>query len=202
MIAQTKIVLIETKGEKNMSFLSYSKDFQGVSDIFLRDPERYLPFVQLLDNVMSKESELSKAQKEMIALYSSQLNGCHYCVDSHSCVLTSLKTDKDLVRSLANSSPAGVDNKLHAVFEFANKLSLQPGKINETDIDAVRLAGWSDQTIEDTICVVSTFAFLNRLVDGFGLIGSGDHFQQVGHMVAQQGYQPLVNMIQQKTSNS
>ncbi len=185
-----------------MSFLSYSKNFQGVGDIFLRDPELYLPFVQLLNNVMSKESELSKAQKEMIALYSSQLNGCHYCVDSHSSVLTSLKTDEDFVRSLANGSPEEVNDKLRAVFKFANKLTLEPGNIIDTDIDAMRLAGWSDQTIEDTICVVSTFAFLNRLADGFGLVGSDDHFQQVGDMVAQYGYQPLVKMIQQKTSST
>jgi len=183
-----------------MSFLSYSKNFQGVGDIFMRDAERYLPFVQLLDNVMSKKSELSKAQKEMIALYSSHLNGCQYCVDSHSCVLTNLKTDEDLVQSLANSSTDKLDDKLRTVFKFANKLTLEPGNINETDIDAIRSAGWSEQTIEDTICVVCTFAFLNRLADGFGLVGSVDHFQQVGGMVAQQGYQPLVKMIQQKVS--
>ncbi len=184
-----------------MSFLSYSKDFQGVGDVFLRDPERYLPFVQLLDNVMSSDSELSKAQKEMIALYSSHLNGCHYCVDSHSCVLTNMETDEQLVHSLANGSFGVIDDKLQAVFKFANKLTLEPGKINETDIAAMRSVGWSDQTIEDTICVVSTFAFLNRLADGFGLVGSSTHFQQVGGMVAGQGYQPLVKMIQQKVNN-
>ncbi len=185
-----------------MPFLSYSKDFQGVGDIFMRDSELYLPFVQLLNNVMSKESELSKAQKEMIALYSSHLNGCHYCVDSHSCVLISLKTDEDLVRSLANGSTGVMDDKLRAVFKFANKLTLEPGNVSGTDIDAMRSAGWSDQSVEDTICVVSTFAFLNRLADGFGLVGSGDHFQQIGGMVAQQGYQPLVKMIQQKANST
>ncbi|VAW60172.1 hypothetical protein MNBD_GAMMA11-65 [hydrothermal vent metagenome] len=185
-----------------MSFPGYSRDFQGISDVFMRDPERYLPFVQLLDNVMSEVSELSKVQKEMIALYSSHLNGCHYCVDSHSSVLISLKTDENLVRSLANSSIDVLDDKLRAVFKFASKLSLDPGNICDADIVAVRSAGWSDQTIEDTICIVSTFAFLNRLVDGFGLVGSDEHFQQVGGMVSQQGYKPLVKMIQQKIRGS
>ncbi|VAW73744.1 hypothetical protein MNBD_GAMMA12-269 [hydrothermal vent metagenome] len=180
-----------------MSYLSYSKDFQGVGDIFMRDPVRYLPFVQLLDNVMSSESELTKAQKEMIALYTSRLNSCNYCVDSHSCVLTALVTDEDLVSSLANNSTDQLDDKLQAVFKFAKKLTLEPQNINETDIETVRLAGWLNQTIEDVICVVSTFAFLNRLADGFGITGSDNHFQQVGSMVAQQGYDPLVKMIQQ-----
>jgi len=185
-----------------MSYLSYSRDFQGVGDIFLRDPVRYLPFVQLLENVMSTESELSKAQKEMIALYSSRLNGCHYCVSSHSSVLASLKTDEALVRSLVNGSTGPLDDKLRAVFKFAHKLTVEPGNISEADIEAVSSAGWSDQTIEDTICVVSTFAFLNRLVDGFGVAGSEDHFEQVGGMVAEQGYQPLVKMVQQKTGGA
>ncbi|GMQ88303.1 MAG: hypothetical protein BMS9Abin08_1539 [Gammaproteobacteria bacterium] len=183
-----------------MSYLSYSRDFQGVGDIFLRDPVRYLPFMQLLENVMSTESELSKAQKEMIALYSSSLNGCHYCVSSHASVLASLETDEALVRSLADGSTGPLDDKLRAVFRFANKLTLEPGNISEADTDAMRSAGWSDQTIEDTICVVSTFAFLNRLADGFGVAGSDNHFEQVGGMVAAQGYQPMVKMIQQKTS--
>jgi len=185
-----------------MSFLSYSRNFQGVGDIFMHDPARYLPFVQLLDNVMSAESELSKAQREMIALYVSRLNDCHYCVDSHSGVLAGLETDADLVHSLANRSTEHLDDRLRAVFTFAHKLALEPGSLSEADIDAVRSAGWSDQTIEDTMCVVATFAFLNRLVDGFGIVGSDDHFQQVGGMVSQQGYQPLLNMIRQKVSNS
>lgn len=36
-----------------MSFLSYSKHFQGPADIMLRDPARYLAFAQLLHSVMS-----------------------------------------------------------------------------------------------------------------------------------------------------
>lgn len=181
-----------------MSYLSYSESFQGVSDIFLRDTTRYLPFVELLSNVMSAESELSKAEMEMIALYSSRLNDCHYCVDSHASVLTNKQTEKDLIHSLSNGSTKGLDDKLLVIFKFTNKLTLEPAKISESDIDAIRSAGWSDQTIEDTICVVSTFAFLNRLVDGFGITGSANHFQQVGEMVAQQGYQPMVKMLRNK----
>lgn len=182
-----------------MSFLSYAKDFHAVGDVFLRDPVRYLPFVQLLNNIMSSESELSKAQKEMIALYTSSLNHCNYCVDSHSCVLGALETDEELIRALANNSTVRLDEKSRAILKFSNKLTLEPGNMSEVDIEAVRAAGWSDQAIEDTICVVSSFAFLNRLVDGFGIAGADQHFQQVGDMVAKQGYEPLLKMIQQKS---
>lgn len=183
-----------------MSFLTYARNFQGVADILLRDPARYLPFAQLLDVMMSTESDLSRAQREMIALYSSHLNHCGYCVDSHSCVLTALGTDEILVSALANSSTEPLDERMKPVLVFAGKLALVPGGITEVDIEAVRAAGWSDQTIEDIIGVVATFAFLNRLVDGFGIEGTTDHFQQVGGMISQQGYTPLVQMIRRKAA--
>ena len=184
-----------------MSFLEYSRDFAGVGDIFLRDPARYLPFVQLLDNIMSAESELTRTQKEMIALYSSRLNGCNYCIGSHSCVLSEMATDEDILLSIADDTMTSLSDKLRAVFKLAKMLTLEPENMHQNDIDDVRSAGWSDQTIEDIICVVSTFAFLNRLVDGFGIEGSSDHFRQVGYMVTHQGYTPLVSMIQKKLAH-
>lgn len=185
-----------------MSFLRYSRDFQGVGDIFMRDPKRYLPFVGLLDTLMSADSALSKTQKEMLALYCSQLNGCHYCVDSHRSVLLALETDARRVGALSDNALHLLDDPLRAMFVFAGKLTTEPENIKAEDVEAMRSQGWSDQAIEDTICVVATFAFLNRLVDGIGIIGSAAHFQQVGAMVAQQGYTPLLNMLEQKSRQS
>jgi len=39
-----------------MSFFSYSKNFQGVAEVFLRDPERYAPVLHFLEKVMVGES--------------------------------------------------------------------------------------------------------------------------------------------------
>ena len=73
LYTQVNIAQVHLK-EKKMTFLNYSKNFKGVADVFLHNPERYLPFTQLLDAVMSGKSELSHAHKEMIATYSSYLN--------------------------------------------------------------------------------------------------------------------------------
>ncbi len=181
-----------------MTFLNYSKNFKGVADVFLHNPERYLPFTQLLDAVMSGKSELSHAHKEMIATYSSYLNSCHYCVSSHSSVLHELKIEEEVIHSLMKGKTNVLDNKLQAMFDFVKQLTLKPGSIIENDIEAIRLAGWSDQAIEDVICVVSTFAFLNRLVDGLGVAGTDEHFQQVGKLVSEHGYKSIATMVQQK----
>ena len=181
-----------------MSFLSYSTKYRGVVDIFMRDPSRYLPFTQLLAGTMNGKSELSIPQREMIALHVSKLNDCHYCVGSHRAVLEGLGVDEATIGAVEVGASA--DARMSAVLAFAAKLTRNPGAVGQADVDSLRQAGWSDQTVEDVIGVVSLFAFLNRLVDGFGVKGSAEGFAQAGGMIAEHGYGPVVQMIQEKSA--
>lgn len=181
-----------------MSFLSYAKNYQSVVDVFMRDPKRYLPFAQLLETLMGGESELNSAERETIALYVSKLNSCHYCVGSHQEVLQKLGADQAAIDGAAAGSTANADARMRPVLEFADKLTLSPGSVNQADVDAVVAAGWSEQTVEDIIGIVSLFSFLNRLVDGLGIEGSSESFAAAGGMIAQHGYGPVVQMIQEK----
>jgi len=155
-----------------MSYLSYSTNYQGVVEVFMRDPKRYLAFTQLLTEVMNGKSELSIPQREMIALYVSKLNECHYCVDSHRAVLAALGVDEAIISAVQTGSLS--DKRMTPVLVFAATLTQTPGTISQADVDAVRNAGWSDQSVEDVINVVSLFSYLNRLVDGFGIGGSAE----------------------------
>ena len=60
------------------------------------------------------------------------------------------------------------------------------------DDDALKHKGVSEQTIEDTINVVSLLNYLNRLVDAFGVEGSPDYFKMVGASLAKNGYAALI----------
>jgi uncharacterized peroxidase-related enzyme len=181
-----------------MSFLSYSTGYQGIVDVFMRDPGRYLPFTQLLAEIMNGESELSRPQREMIALHVSKLNECHYCVGSHRAVLAAQDVNEATI-SAAETGAVAV-GRMGPVLKFAARLTRNPGAVAQPDVDAVRDAGWSDQAIEDMINVVSLFGYLNRLVDGFGIGGSAEGFVQGGAMVAQHGYGPIVQMLQEKAT--
>lgn len=175
-----------------MPFLPQSQGFQSVVDVFMRDPKRYLPYAQFIAAVMSEESELSRVERETIALYVSDLNDCGYCVGSHQAVLRGLGVSAEAVSSAQASA------RMRPVLDFAHKLTQAPGAIDQADIDTVRAAGWSDQAVEDIINVVSLFASLNRLVDGLGIAGSPAVFEKSGPMIAQHGYGPLVQALDQK----
>ena len=44
-----------------------------------------------------------------------------------------------------------------------------PGAINDTDVDALRSAGFSDRDILDIVEVVAYYAYANRIADGLGI---------------------------------
>ena len=162
----------------------------------VRGVDRHLPLIPralaCVWRQFSQVPELSRVERETIALYVSDLNDCGYCVGSHQAVLRGLGAGEGGV-ALEQASAA-----MRPVLDFAHKLTLTPGAIDQVDIDTVRAAGWSDQAVEDIINVVSLFASLNRLVDGLGIAGSPAVFEKSGPMIAQHGYGPLVQALDQK----
>lgn len=181
-----------------MSFLSYSKNFQGLADVFIREPKRYLPLAQLVATVMNGESDFTPAERELIALHVSGINNCPYCIGSHSAILKSQGTDAETIAGAAENPSTVSDPRIGAVLEFAHKLTVTPSAVNQADVDKVRAAGWSDQAVEDVVGVVSLFGLLNRLANGMDVEGTAESYAQTGAMIAEHGYGPLVQMVGEK----
>ena len=57
----------------------------------------------------------------------------------------------------------------YAMLEFAEKLTLAPSPMRETDVQKLRDAGWTDRDILDIVHVCAYFNFRVRVVDGLGL---------------------------------
>lgn len=56
-----------------------------------------------------------------------------------------------------------------AMLEYVEKLTLQPARMVEQDIQLLRKAGFSDEQITDIAMLTGYRAMLNRLHDGLGL---------------------------------
>lgn len=70
------------------------------------------------------------------------------------------------------------------------KLTLEPSKIWEGDMDLVKEAGWSEEALHQAILIGCLFNFYNRLLDGHGVKGNkkiyrfaGDHLHKNGYSV-------------------
>ncbi len=176
-----------------MTNFNYSRNFKGVADVFLRAPKVYKPLLDFLENVMIGESELSKAEREIIAAHVSRINGCQFCVEAHRATLIALGVHEVTVATLEmGPNIEGVSEQLKDLLVFSEKLTRTPAEITIADIDALKKAGISEQTIEDTVNVVSLFNYVNRLVDAFGVQGSPEYFKIVGSSLAKNGYAALL----------
>ncbi|NOQ76963.1 MAG: peroxidase-related enzyme [Methylococcaceae bacterium] len=177
-----------------MAFFSYSKDYSGFIDIVLDNPDRYLPIVQFLDKLVCQQSELSQLERELIGAYVSLLNGCDFCYGVHEAIAKSFNVDAEILLALKTDvEQSSLEPKLKAIFILTKKITENPGKIVASDIQAVIDAGWHEKTVEDVIGIASLFAFLNRLVDGFGLKGSESYFNKIGEGFSKfDGYESFV----------
>ena len=54
-----------------------------LSDLFARFPDTVPPLMDITDAVLRSDSELSIADRELLAAYVSGLNACDFCMQSH-----------------------------------------------------------------------------------------------------------------------
>ncbi len=117
--------------------------------------EAYLGFSGALGH-----GELPAATRERIALAVAEVNGCDYCLSAHTYLGRNLARFDD-AEITANRSGASNDLKADAAVRFAAKLARARGQVNETDIGAVKLAGYSDAAIVEIIAHVALNVFTN-----------------------------------------
>ena len=151
----------------------------------LRDHKRYLPIVEFLDHVIMNASELSWEECELIGREAGRQNSSEFCAGIRSGMMTELEADEDHVRT----------EKLLPVLDFAKKLNLDSASISEEDIQSVRDAGWSDQTIEDVAGLVSILKVYSMLANAMGFRALPEEvFAEMGKATVQMnGYTPLFN---------
>lgn len=184
-----------------MAYLSYTDGFRGVADVFLRDPDLYLPLLQFIDGVMTRRSELTPAEREMIAAHVSKQNGCGFCLRAHRWTLSAMEIGWSTIEALDDGPDGeGLDDRLRAMLRFADKLTETPGRMSQADVDALVAAGWSEQAVEDAINVIALFNYVNRLVDAVGIESDEDYFRQIGKALAAQGYLPLIQAARKRAS--
>ncbi len=143
--------------------------FPNVFRIFAVRPEHCVRWWQYYDYLMRGPSNLTKVQREMIAVVVSSLNRCHYCSTSHGAALRLLTEDPVLADTLATDyRHAPLDRKDRAMLDFAAKLTTEPHRMTEADVQALREAGWADEDIFDIAQVAAMFNFTNRLANALG----------------------------------
>lgn len=142
-----------------------------LADVFKAFPAGVIPLLEYHDIILRAESPLSVAQRELIAAFVSGLNACDFCYGAHSIIAESFGIESALLAALINGiEDAPVDQEMKPLLAYVKKLTQHPSKVTDAHAQAVYDAGWSEQALHDAITVCALFNFMNRIVEGHGVV--------------------------------
>ncbi len=121
-------------------------------------------FTTLYNDLMLGPSGLNKLEREMIAVVVSSINHCFYCLTAHGAAVRQLSGDPTLGEVLVmNYRAADLSVRHKAMLDFAAKMTEVGHKIEESDRQVLRDAGFSDPDIWDIASVAGFFNMSNRV---------------------------------------
>ena len=156
-----------------------------VPNVFLalsHRPDECRAFFAYHDALMDKEGGLSRAEREMIVVATSNANQCQYCVVAHGAILR-IRAKNPLVADqvAVNYRKADITPKQKAMLDFAMKVCLRSGEINDADFEALRGHGFTDEDIWDIGGISAFFGLSNRMANMTSM-RPNDEFYLLGRM--------------------
>ncbi|WP_374368122.1 peroxidase-related enzyme [Piscinibacter sp.] len=140
-----------------------------VPNVFLalaHRPDEFRAFFAYHDALMLRPSGLSKGEKEMIVVATSGANRCLYCVVAHGAILRIYEKKPMLADQVAvNHRKADITPRQRAMLDFAMKVCLQSAEVGESDFEALKAHGFSDEDIWDIGAITALFGLSNRMAN-------------------------------------
>lgn len=134
-------------------------------------PESIVKHIDLYLEIMFSKSELSRSEREMMAVVVSLNNGCEYCILHHSEALNHYWKDQEkLTHFVSDYKNVGLNERQTLLCDFAERLTCFPEQFNDDSvINAMKENDFSDSAILDATLVISYFNFVNRIVLSLGV---------------------------------
>ena len=140
-----------------------------VPNVFLtlaHRPDEFRAFFAYHDALMDKPGNLTKAEREMIVVTTSNANQCQYCVVAHGAILR-IRAKNPLVADqvAVNYRKADITPRQKAMLDFAMKVSAQSYAVGDDDFDALRGHGFDMEDAWDIAAIAAFFGLSNRMAN-------------------------------------
>jgi len=115
---------------------------------------------------MEKDSNLTKGEREMIVVATSNLNQCQYCVVAHGAILRIREKNPEIADQVAvNYRKADITERQKAMLDFAIKVSQQAQEVCDADFEELKRHGFNDEDIWDISGIAAFFGLSNRMAN-------------------------------------
>src|SRR5690606_17963457 len=124
---------------------------------FAQSPIAFNAWATLLGSL---SKALDVKTRDSIGLAVSEVNGCDYCLAVHSYTaehMARLPADEVVLARKGHAN----DPKRDAAIQFARKVIQARGKVSDTDLAAVRDAGYTDANIMEIVALVAMYSLTN-----------------------------------------
>lgn len=181
-----------------MARIELNNNLPGIASLIAYRPQTGAKMQALAQQLMRGESDLTSAERELIAACVSAGNGCRFCASAHGAtarVLLDGDSGGVVEEVLHGRSCPQLDERMNALLAIADKVRDDPLTVTQQDVDMARAAGASDQAIHDAVAVAAAFCMYNRYVDALATATPTDEsaYASVGQMLATVGYPESVS---------
>ena len=129
-------------------------------------PEEFRAFFAYHDALMDKPGNLTKAEREMIVVATSNVNQCQYCVVAHGAILRIRAKDPLIADQVAiNYRKADIADRQKAMIDFAMKVSQSAQLVGDADIETLKTHGFDEEDAWDIAAIAAFFGMSNRLAN-------------------------------------
>ena len=143
-------------------------------------PDEFRAFMAYHDAVMERKGGLTKAEKEMVIVATSNQNGCQYCVIAHGAILRVRTKDPLIADQVAiNYTKADISSRQKAMIAFALKISHDSKSISNEDFENLSIHGFDEDDIWDIASITAFFGLSNRMAN-FTSMRPNDEFYLMG----------------------
>lgn len=129
-------------------------------------PDEFRAFFAYHDALMDKPGNLTKAEREMIVVATSNANQCQYCVIAHGAILRIRAKNPLIADQVAiNYRKADITPRQTAMLDFAMKVSFEAYAVGDDDFATLAKHGFNDDDVWDIAAIASFFALSNRMAN-------------------------------------
>ncbi|MFL5284612.1 MAG: peroxidase-related enzyme [Rhodopila sp.] len=134
--------------------------------VFAHRPDEFRAFFAYHDALMDKSGNLTKAEREMIVVATSNANQCQYCVIAHGAILRIRAKNPLIADQVAiNYRKADITDRQKAMLDFAMKVAFEAYAVSEDDFATLAQHGFDKEDVWDIAAIASFFGMSNRMAN-------------------------------------
>jgi 4-carboxymuconolactone decarboxylase len=158
--------LPEDIGQRILAVQEKSGFVPNVFLVLAHRPDEFRAFFAYHDALMEKKGNLTKAEREMIVVATSNANQCQYCVVAHGAILRVRAKNALVADQVAvNYRKADITPRQRAMLDFAMKVSTQAYAVDDQDFDVLQQHGFDMEDAWDIAGIAAFFGLSNRMAN-------------------------------------